>query len=62
MESNKPSVDRQRDNRFNLYVPRQEGEPEDTRPYRGQFDSLMEADAYAREHFGVSVDLDDLRR
>ena len=60
MPTENPSVDRQRDGKFNLYVPRQEGEPEGTRPYRCQFDSLMEADAYAKEKFGVSVALEDL--
>lgn len=62
MTTEKPSVDRQRDGRFNLYVPRQGGDTEDPQPYRCQFNSLMEADAYAREKFGVSIDLGDLRR
>lgn len=59
--SKKASVDRQRDGRFNLYVPRQEGEPADTRPYRGQFDSFGEASDYAWKKFGVGTDSPTLR-
>lgn len=55
-----PSIDRQRDGRFNLYVPRRHNEPVDTRPYRGQFDSFFEASDYAKRNFGVSVDVKNL--
>ena len=55
-----PSIERQRDGRFNLYVPRRPGEPEDTRPYRGQFDSATEAMTYAHQKFGATVTLENV--
>ena len=55
-----PSVERQRDGRFNLYVPRRDGEPLDQQSFRGQFDSFGAANEYVKDTFGTIVDFDGL--
>lgn len=57
---NLASVERQRDGRFNLYVPRQSGEAADTRSYRGQFESFGAAADYSFHTFGLPVPLSAL--
>lgn len=58
LDANKTTatIERTRAGSFALYVPRQPGEHEEQRPYRGSFDSFIDATRHA-EALGASLDV-----